>query len=116
MVPAISYVRAAEELAAELRVGTILIVTTDPRAILHVKDIIANSTQYRYLFPKKIVSSSDGLEYVSDLYLLSMGAGAIVTFSSNMGRLVRYLRHLDIARKTFKIRSLDQSTFDPTKL
>ena len=122
-VEALEYIKAAENLAAQRNVTTILIVTNDHTAADAVKDAIGdlptsgrhnnNHTDhcFRYVFPSYYASAKDPLDFISDIMLLTAGKGAVVTFSSNMGRLVYFLRHDSILNDTFNIVSMDWQTF-----
>jgi len=113
-VEAPRYVEAAEALAAEIGVNTVLIVTAEADAVDAVRQEIQgnySTSNLTYIFPNYYSAYDEALDYISDIMLLTSGRGAIVTYSSNMGRLVYYLSHQSILRQEFDIVSMDRQHF-----
>ena len=111
-VEAPRYLEAAEKLAAKRGVSTVLILTSDPDAVRAVQDELhRNPSNLTYIYPNYYAMSSDPLDYISDIMLMTSGKGAVVTFSSNMGRLAYFLRHHSILQHQFEIVSMDEQQF-----
>jgi hypothetical protein len=131
-VPLSAFVAAAAELAAT-RATPIMLFTLSAADVIadlnHIPDTptlnlsrfrvpahLANTAERTSWIVKSTDVHANAFNALADMKLLSEAAGAVVTFSSNMGRFLHYLTLSEQREGRMRVRSMDWTSFAPEEV
>ena len=131
-VPLSAFVAAAAELATT-RATPIMLFTISAAEVIadlnHIPDTptlnlsrfrvpvhLANTAERTSWIVKSTDVHANAFNALADMKLLSEAAGAVVTFSSNMGRFLHYLTLSEQREGRMRVRSMDWASFAPEEV